>query len=109
MHPLIKNNETAIRQLCQQNHVLALYFFGSVVEEARFGANSDVDILVDFQDGISLEEYTDSYFRLLFALEELLGRDIDITTARSVKNPYFKEELDRTKVLFYDSFTTVDG
>lgn len=50
-----------------------------------------------------METYTDSYFGLLFALEELLGREVDLTTERSVKNPHFKKELEATKALFFDS------
>ena len=42
-------------------------------------------------------------------MEELLNREIDITTIRSIKKPYFQKELEDTRVLFYDSLTEVDG
>lgn len=109
MNSLIENNRIAIRQTCEENNVRSLYFFGSIVKARKFRSDSDIDILVSFKDGITLEEYTDSYFRLLFELEELLSRKIDITTERSVKNPYFRKELDKTKVLFYDSLMEVNG
>jgi len=68
-----------------------------------------VDVLVSFQEHISMEEYTESYFQLLFSLEDILEKEVDIITERSVKNPYFRRELEETKVLFYDSFSQVHG
>ena len=102
MSPIIEHNQTDIHRICQENNVKLLYFFGSVLNPEKFSHESDIDVLVSFKSDISMETYTDSYFGLLFALEELLGREVDLTTERSVKNPYFKEELEATKILFYD-------
>ena len=109
MNDLIENNKEKIFDLCEKNHVQSLYLFGSITDPARFYDNSDIDLLVSFKmDEISLEEYTDAYFNLAFALEGLLGRTIDLTTERSVSNPYFKEELDNTKVLLFDSLAEIE-
>ncbi len=109
MNPLIEKNKAAIQQICEDNNIRSFYFFGSILDPKKFREDSDIDILISFKEGISPEEYTDSYFRLLFSLEELLDREIDLTTERSIKNPYFKENLDNTKVLFYDSLSEVNG
>lgn len=109
MNVLIENNKSEINRICEENNVKSLYFFGSIIDSQKFNSDSDVDILVAFKDEISNEEYTDSYFGLLFELEELLNREIDITTIRSIRNPHFKKELEETRVLFYDSLTEVDG
>jgi predicted nucleotidyltransferase len=109
MNILIEENKSEIYRICEENNVKSLYFFGSIIDSKKFNSDSDVDILVAFNDGISNEEYTDSYFGLLFELEELLNREIDITTIRSVRKPYFKKELEETRVLFYDSLTEVNG
>lgn len=109
MDPIIEKNKAAIQKICEDNNIRSLHFFGSIVDSERFSEDSDIDVLISFNEGISLDEYTDCYFRLLFALEELLDREIDITTERSIKNPYFKEELDNTKVLFFDSLSAVNG
>ena len=34
-------------------------------------------------------------------LRNLFGREVDLVEASSVKNPYFKEELDETKQMIY--------
>ena len=109
MNALIEDNKSEIYRICEENDVKSLYFFGSIIDSQKFRSDSDVDILVDFKEDISNEEYTDCYFGLLFGMEELLNREIDITTIRSVRKPYFKQELEETRVLFYDSLTEVDG
>jgi|UPI0005918FE8 predicted nucleotidyltransferase len=109
MNILIEDNKSEIYRICEENNVKSLYFFGSIIDSKKFNSDSDVDILVVFKDGISNEEYTDSYFGLLFELEELLNREIDITTIRSIRKPYFKKELEETRVLFYDSLMEVNG
>ncbi len=109
MNSLIECNRDEIYKICEENNVKSLYFFGSIIDPQKFRSNSDVDILVSFRDGISNEEYTESYFKLWFEMEELLQREIDLSTIRSIKNPHFKKELEVTRVLFYDSLTKVDG
>ncbi len=108
LHPLIIENKYQIFEICAQNQVSSLYLFGSVLDAARFNADSDIDILVDFKNDLSIEDYVDCYFNLLSALEDLLERPVDITTVRSLSNPYFKAELERTSVLLYD-FSTVES
>lgn len=109
MHSIIEENRNKITDICEQNNVKSLYFFGSVTDPERFRPDSDIDVLVSFKDDISMDEYTDSFFRLLFSLEDILERKVDITTERSVKKPYFRDELDKTKVLFFESLSAVDG
>jgi len=36
-------------------------------------------------------------------LRELLGRDVDIVTERTLSNPYFIESLNESKVLLYEA------
>lgn len=110
MHQLIEQNKQAIFELCHKHHVESLSLFGSVVQPKIFNKNSDVDVLVAFKmEELSLEEYTDAYFQLTFDLEDLLKRPIDMTTERSLSNPYFMKELDNTKVLLFDAKAIVNG
>jgi len=45
--------------------------------------------------------YADSYFGLLEALEQLFNRPVDLVVASAIKNPYFRESIERTRVLLY--------
>ena len=85
---LIQRNIAQIVALCEKHKVESLYVFGSVLTD-RFNDESDIDFLIDFLPGISIEEYTDFYFMLRKELELLFNRRIDLVTKRSLSNPYF--------------------
>lgn len=97
---LINNNQQKLIALCQKHKVKKLYAFGSILTP-RFNDQSDVDILVDFNNEIDHNNYADNYFDLYNALKNLFGRNVDLVDETSIRNPYFKEELDETKHLIY--------
>lgn len=99
MH-LIYDNIQHLFALCRKHKVRQLYAFGSILTP-KFNEHSDVDILVDFDCEIDHNNYADNYFDLYYALKALFGRDVDLVDATTVKNPYFKAELDETKHLIY--------
>lgn len=61
---------------------------------------SDLDFLVDFEKRESMS-LADQYFGFLLALQDLFGRKIDLLTPRSLRNPYFIREVDRTRQVLY--------
>lgn len=77
-----------------------MYAFGSILT-SRFNDNSDVDILVNFNPEIDHNNYADNFLDLYHALKSLFGRDVDLVDETAVKNPYFKQEIDETKLLIY--------
>lgn len=98
---LIRRNMAEIAALCEKHKVRQLYVFGSILTD-RFNEDSDVDFTVVFdRDSLPQLVYGENYFDFLFALEDLLKRDVDLVEYNAVKNPYFKEELDETKQLIY--------
>lgn len=90
-----------IKLLCQKNRVKSLYVFGSVLTD-KFTDKSDIDLIVDI-DSIDPLEYSDFYFNLKFALEELLRREIDLLETRALKNPYLIDNINQSKTLLYAS------
>lgn len=95
----IEEKKDEIAALCREYGVRALWVFGSATTDRFDPATSDIDFLVD------LGEYEVAiarrYSGLLHALEAALGRSVDLITVRSTMNPYFREELEETKVLVY--------
>lgn len=73
--------------------------FGSILTE-HFDEQSDIDILVSF-DSIPLENYADNYLQLQVELQNLLGREVDLVEDKAIRNPVFRENIDRTKVQIY--------
>lgn len=88
-----------IQKLCANHQVRTLYSFGSV-NTTRFSKDSDVDFMVDFETNDPLE-YTDNYFDLKFELEKMLKRPIDLLESKAIKNPFLRENIDKSKILVY--------
>ncbi len=101
--PLILDKSLPIIQkLCRKYRVKKLWVFGSVLRD-NFRNDSDIDILYEFDElNILDEEYLDNFDGLLYSLIELFGRKIDFVHYPSLKNPYFIEEVEETKVLLYE-------
>ena len=88
-----------IKDLCLINKVKTLYVFGSVLTN-NFTEKSDIDLVVDI-DAEDPLEYADFYFNLKFSLQDLLKRQIDLLENKAIRNPYFKENIERSKSLIY--------
>ena len=76
-----------------------MYAFGSVLTP-NFNRKSDVDLIVDFKE-IDVKDYADNYFNFKFSLQDILNRRVDLLEDQAIKNPYFKEELNKKKVIVY--------
>jgi uncharacterized protein len=96
---LIDKNILFIQDLCRKHKVSRLFVFGSVLSE-RFGNNSDVDLIVDF-NGVDLYNYADNYFGLKNSLERLFNRKVDLLEDKAIKNPYLRQSIDSSKELIY--------
>lgn len=99
MKPVIESRLKELAELCIKRRVSKLYTFGSV-NSAEFKEECDVDMLVEFQE-IDIKEYADNYLDMCFDLELIFDRRVDLMTMCSVKNPIFKEEVEKTKELIY--------
>ena len=96
---LIENNIQKIVALCKKYKVNKLFVFGSILTD-RFNDDSDVDLVVSFNKA-EVSDYFDNYFDFKYSLEELFGRDVDLLEEQTIKNPYFKKNVDATKALIY--------
>jgi uncharacterized protein len=96
---IIENNIDFIRKQCKLHNVKHLFLFGSALRD-DFNEKSDIDFIVDF-DGVSIENYADNYFDLKFLLEDRINRPIDLIEEKAIKNPFFKQNIDKSKVLIY--------
>jgi predicted nucleotidyltransferase len=100
MNALITQKLPELMALCKKHHVAVMYLFGSATTNA-FNPQSDIDLLISFQKGLTPQQYADNYFDLVHELEELFGRNVDLITENSLSNPYFIESVDSTKQLIY--------
>jgi predicted nucleotidyltransferase len=96
----IKDKIPQLIMLCKKYRVKSMYLFGSAVT-GKFHENSDIDLLVSFQNNVTLEEYADNYFDLLFEIEDMFGRKVDLVAENTLSNPYFIHSVEQTKQLIY--------
>ena len=47
------------------------------------------------------DAYVDAFFGLKEGYEQLFGRPVDLVSAASIRNPYFRQSVERTKALLY--------
>ena len=96
---LIEKYKGQIQRLCENHKVKTLYSFGSV-NTSKFAEDSDVDLVVDIETNDPIE-YTENYFDLKFELERILNRSIDLLESKAIKNPFLRENIDKSKILIY--------
>lgn len=97
---LIELNIRKIVELCKLYRVKRLAVFGSILTP-RFNDDSDVDFAFSFESDVTYKTYFENFYGLHEGLKKIFGRDIDLVDETSVKNPYFKEELEETKLVIY--------
>ncbi|MCC6320722.1 MAG: nucleotidyltransferase domain-containing protein [Phycisphaerales bacterium] len=100
MVQLVKDNLDAIAALCIKHKVLRLELFGSAACGDFDPMRSDVDFLVEFEP-VPFGARADQYFGLMFDLEKLLGRRIDLAEVGVIKNRYVRASIEETKVPIY--------
>src|SRR5436190_14647324 len=88
-----------INKLCSMYGVKQLYAFGSVLTE-NFNNDSDIDLIVDF-DPIDVAQYADNYFDFKFSLQDILKTPVDLLEEKAIKNPYFRQVVNKQRQLIY--------
>jgi len=78
-----------LAEFCRRNHIRRLSLFGSVLSD-RFGPDSDVDVLVEFEEGavVTLLDMA----RMEQELTQLVGRQVDLRTPKELSR-YFRDQV----------------
>ena len=80
--------QAEIEAFCRRNHIRRLALFGSVLRD-DFTADSDVDVLVEFEPGKTPGL---AFFGMQDELSEILGRRVDLNTPGFL-SPYFRDRV----------------
>ena len=96
----IEKHHRAIEALCREHDVERLAVFGSAATGSFRASSSDLDFLVEFRKPLA-PGYANRYFGLLEGLQNLFKRPVDLVVDSAIKNPYFREAVDRDKALLY--------
>lgn len=101
MVDILQNKIPSIVELLRKHKVKRAYAFGSAVT-GDFNKDSDIDLLIAFEDNLDPVEYGQHYFDLADQLEQLLQRPVDLITEPSLKNPYFIKSVNESKIALYE-------
>jgi len=90
MNRKLSVDKNKIADFCRRHHITKLAIFGSALRE-DFRADSDVDVLVDFESG-----HVPGFFRLFDIEQELSalldGRKVDLRTPEDLSR-YFRDRV----------------
>jgi hypothetical protein len=100
MIDLIEQHRQQLSELCRKYDVLRLDIFGSAVRDDFDPKKSDLDFLVEYNNW-GVEGAANRYLGFLIDLEDLFHRKIDLVAYSAIRNPYFKQVVDRTRVMLY--------
>lgn len=100
MQKVVEDKLGAIEELCRRYAVRRLDLFGSGVREDFNPQSSDLDFLVEF-DNFTVENAADRFLGLLVDLEDLFDRRIDLVSSTAIRNPFFRQIVDGSKVSLY--------
>jgi predicted nucleotidyltransferase len=94
----IQVDKGRLGDFCRQHHIARLSFFGSILRD-DFAADSDIDVLVDFEDG-----HTPGFLGVAQIERELSvlldNRKVDLRTCQDLSR-YFRKEVLATAEVQY--------
>jgi hypothetical protein len=99
MQSFITDRRDDIAELCRTHHVRRFSVFGSAVRDDFNPETSDVDVRIEFDEAADRSAF--DYFDLRDRLIELLGREVDIISAREIENPYLRRIIENSQVTLY--------
>ena len=98
--PVIRGRQSELAQLCREFHVRRLELFGSAMGGGFNPDRSDLDFLVEFEP-LPAGGYADTFFGFKDALEGLFGLRVDLVIPSAIRNPYFRQSIEKSKALLY--------
>jgi predicted nucleotidyltransferase len=98
--PLIAQHQKEIAALCRRYGVRRLAVFGSIVRADFDEQSSDIDLVVEFRSDADASP-AHQYFDFKAALEQLLGRHVDLVELEAMPDSRLKRIIERTQVAVY--------
>ncbi len=99
----IASHREELEELCRRFHVRRLDLVGSAASDGFDPARSDLDFLVEFDPTAPEALSFKTFFGLKEALEALFGRSVDLVEPGAIRNPYFKESIERARESVFEA------
>ena len=82
-----------VRAFCRKWRIADLSVFGSALRD-DFRPDSDVDLLVTFAPDAQWSLY--DWVDMIAELREIFGREVDLLSSQSLRNPFRRHEILKT-------------
>ena len=90
MKPRIPLDKKSIAEFCRRWKITEFSLFGSVLRD-DFRPDSDVDVLVVFQDDAERDLF--DHMKAEEELKQIFGRDVDLVEKRAIRNPFRRHHI----------------
>ncbi|MBA2674876.1 nucleotidyltransferase domain-containing protein [Ramlibacter sp.] len=101
MEPHLHAHLDEITALCRRYGVAQLELFGSAANGEFRDDTSDYDFLVELDERAPGSKAR-RWIALAEALEQLLGRHVDLVSPHYISNPFFRAAVDGSRMVVYD-------
>jgi predicted nucleotidyltransferase len=101
MNSIVKEKIPQLVELCKKYRVVRMYLFGSAARDDFDPKTSDFDFLIAFSPELDVLERGENFLALMFELDDLLGREVDLMTESQLRNPYLIANINKDKKLIY--------
>lgn len=104
MVDVVKNNLDKIVDTCKQMRVKSLYLVGSGARVSDYSSRSDLDFLYSMKT--ENEEANENRFDsldLLFKLEEITGKKVDLIAEERIRNKFLLRSLLEDRIKIYEA------
>jgi len=104
MVAIVRDNLGEIKKICRRMQLQSLYLFGSGSIQKNHTGESDLDFIFKFkkdENGLPVSGY--DYFDLMFDLEKITAKKIDLVAEEKIKNKYFLDRVNQEKIKIYES------
>lgn len=89
----------AVSRFCEKWHIRELSLFGSVLHPEEFREDSDVDVMIAFDDEARWTLF--DFVEMQDELTAIFGRKVDLLSKRALKNPYRRQSILSTAQVLY--------
>lgn len=104
MVEIVEKNLDKIIETCKIMQVKHLYLFGSGSKVNSFNTESDLDFVFQFiNDSTGMPVSGFDYFDLLFKLEEITNKKVDLVAEERINNKYFLKSISESKIKIYEA------
>src|SRR5438552_16849358 len=101
IHPNLRPSLALLIEVLKKHRIKHAFLFGSAISD-KFTDQSDIDLLIDFEEGLDPLVRGELLLDLQIALEDLLHRGMELVTETSLKNPFLIEEINEKKIKLYE-------